>query len=190
MNAHVRDQLLALTPDPATTLPGSPVDKQLAILTDSTTSPTYQWKFRYHSGSSQTDKWEYLGGAPFIHEIDAAGAGGSGSYADAGTVGPTITIPRSGVYLFSFGATMQAAQSGDYDLYAALKFGSAATSDADSIRTYSVGSGPSQTIFVSGARTRQKAVTAADVVKVQYKSISGTSQFTNRWMTVTPVRVS
>ena len=40
-----------------TTLPASPVDGQEAILVDSVTNPTYQWRFRYNAGSTSAYKW-------------------------------------------------------------------------------------------------------------------------------------
>jgi len=49
-----------------TTLPASPVDGQEAILVDSVTNPTYQWRFRWNAGSSSAYKWEFVGGAPLV----------------------------------------------------------------------------------------------------------------------------
>src|SRR6516164_9624771 len=45
-----------------TTLPASPVDGQEAILVDSITNPTYQWRLRYNAGSTSAYKWEFVGG--------------------------------------------------------------------------------------------------------------------------------
>ena len=54
-----------LTP-PATpyaiTLPSAPSNGQETILVDSTTNPSYQWRFRYNAGSTCIYKWEFVGG--------------------------------------------------------------------------------------------------------------------------------
>jgi hypothetical protein len=89
-------------PTYGTTLPASPADGQQAILVDSTTSPTYQWLFRYNTGSAWADKWEYVGGADFQKEFSTAfvintktQVGASGFYRDTTT---DLTAPRAGVY--------------------------------------------------------------------------------------------
>lgn len=48
-----------------TTLPGSPVDGQEAILVDSVTNPTYVWRLRYNAGSASAYKWEFIGGTDY-----------------------------------------------------------------------------------------------------------------------------
>jgi hypothetical protein len=63
---------------PATTLPSSPQDGQLTILTDSTGSPTYHWLMRYLAA---TGKWIFIGGNP------------------AKTTGGGITIGSTGAYI-------------------------------------------------------------------------------------------
>jgi hypothetical protein len=68
---------------PATSLPGSPTNGQIAILTDNTSTPTYAWTFQW---SSTASKWFFIGGSP------------------AQTAGTTFTIPRAGVYVVRFGA--------------------------------------------------------------------------------------
>jgi hypothetical protein len=65
MNAHVRDNLNAVNPDPATTLP-SPSHGLVALLVDSTTNPSYQWRFRYNANSTSPYKWEFVGGTPIV----------------------------------------------------------------------------------------------------------------------------
>jgi len=47
-----------------TTLPGSPYDGQEVILVNSLTAPTWQWRLRYNAGSSNANKWEFVGGTP------------------------------------------------------------------------------------------------------------------------------
>jgi PKD repeat protein len=88
-----------------TTLPASPADGQEAILVDSTTNPSYQWRFRYNAGSSSAYKWEYVGGTDARLTqgsgnavINSGGYWGSGYY---GLYGYTYTsVPHAGDYLF------------------------------------------------------------------------------------------
>ena len=54
-----------------TTFPVSPADGQEAILVDSVTNPSYQWRFRYNAGSSSPYKWEFVGGPPWTQFVAA-----------------------------------------------------------------------------------------------------------------------
>jgi hypothetical protein len=89
-----------------TTLPASPANGQEAILVDSTTAPTYQWRFRYNGSSGSTYKWEYLGGAPKIFSWDPGGAAmNNAAFATASAwywwvnpVGSVFPVPRNGDY--------------------------------------------------------------------------------------------
>ena len=78
-----------------TTLPASPVNGQEAILVDSTTNPTYQWRFRYNASSTSAYKWEFIGGAPIAKGEDNT-VGITGGWV---TVGPQILVPRTGEYV-------------------------------------------------------------------------------------------
>jgi hypothetical protein len=80
-----------------TTLPASPVDGQEAILVDSVTSPSYTWRFRYNAGGG-TYKWEFVGGAPMTMAVDASQSTASATLVDLATVGPSLTVPRAGIY--------------------------------------------------------------------------------------------
>lgn len=173
--------------DPATTLPGSPVDKQQAILVDSTTAPTYIWAFQYESGISDANKWMFVGGAAVVVEVltneDVSGT----SYADISTVGPQVTVPRAGVYDIEFGAHLNWDTSVVGHPSVAPKLGSASTSDND--RVY--GSFSGQIPLVAMSRTLRKSLSASDVVKLQYKSNNAASwQVEKRWLKITPVRVA
>jgi hypothetical protein len=104
---HIEDGIVALDTGKVTfaygtTLPASPVDGQIAILVDSLTNPSYQWMFRYNAGSTSAYKWEFIGGAPlgaFIAADEPLTA--DGSWRDATTVGPAVTVPRAGEYAVS-----------------------------------------------------------------------------------------
>jgi hypothetical protein len=89
-----------------TTLPAGPVNGQQAILVDSTTNPSYQWRFRYNSGSSSTYKWEFIGGLPArVSDTTSANPSASGW---TGPYGTAFTVPRNGGYYVTFATQLQA----------------------------------------------------------------------------------
>jgi len=89
-----------------TTLPLNPVDGQEAILVDSLTSPTYQWRLRYNARST-SHKWEFVGGPPM-----SSVPGGSSSLAVTSAYqsigGATLTVPRTGSYWVDYTVTLYA----------------------------------------------------------------------------------
>lgn len=90
----------------ATSLPTSPLDIQEAILVDNTSTPTYQWRFRYNANSTNTDKWEFIGGVPYTTYNTASSASITGTAYAANGVGCSLVVPRSGTYLVRHGAKL------------------------------------------------------------------------------------
>ena len=169
-------------PGYGTTLPASPVDGQEAILVDSTTNPTYQWRFRYNSGSSSSYKWEFVGGASARSSVDAFEGTSSTSYADLATVGPQLTIPRSGDYHVRWGAIMQASGAG---LTAAMAIPNLGLSFRELTVIVTLG----MQVALWG-EFPFAALTAGTVAKCQYKTSAGTALFVERSLYLTPVRVA
>lgn len=151
-------------PAPATTLPGSPVDKQQAILVDSTTAPTYAWTFQW---SSVASKWIFIGGVPVHLDDTTANTFSSGSYTDfANNV--SFAVPRAGDYWVNAGA--QADSNGTGNVRVSLKRGSATTVDADAVIK------PGMPGNDSGSRSfRVVGLGAGDVLKLQalWSAVSG-----------------
>jgi hypothetical protein len=81
---------------------------QEAILVDSVTAPTYQWRFRYNAGNTTAYKWEFVGGRPLMVGPAGyfSGAIGTGPPGTALANGPTVTIPRAGYYDIEWGMDM------------------------------------------------------------------------------------
>lgn len=98
-------------PSYAITLPSSPFDGQEAVLVDSVTNPTYQWRFRYNAGSANTDKWEFIGGNPWSNYTTAADT-------------LTFTTPRAGVWKVTSGGVTKVT-SGDASVtpYGGIAYG-------------------------------------------------------------------
>jgi hypothetical protein len=82
-----------------TSFPVSPANGELFTLVDSLTAPTYAWDFRYVASITDAYKWVFVGGSPARSVVEAVQAGTTvGSYGDLATVGPTLTLPRPGLY--------------------------------------------------------------------------------------------
>ena len=169
-----------------TTPPGSPVGGDIWYCVDSITLPTFQWAFRYNDGSSNTDKWEFVGGLPKIIAVDTFETTTSDTAVDLATVGPTFTVPRAGVYqLRVYASTQNDTAGANYaDVY--YKVGSAAA-----VAIMRAGNASANTLFVNAVEIGDITVAASTAVKMQYsRNAGGTASFRNRKMVVTPVRVS
>jgi len=171
-----------------TTLPASPVDGQQAILVDSLSAPTYQWAFRWNAGSTWPDKWEYIGGSDWTGWDPNAVSSSSASFVSLGTM-PPFTLPRAGVYKFSWGGQGYTATAGA-GVYAYITIFVGGTgfatlylaSPANGTYSSAGGAGPIES-------PRQ---TAGGVVVDMRHAIQGggTGNWLARWMAIRPVRVS
>ena len=175
--------LMIATIAPVTTLPGSPVHNQRAILVDSTTAPTYAWEFQYSTTVSDSNKWVFVGGSGKTAFVETDEGTASAAYTDLATTGPSFTVPRAGVYLVEFGAQIYNA-GGGVNL-ATVKIGAAAGSDTGAVQ-----GPPSATPGASVFRSFQLTAAASDVLKMVYKTSTGTGQFARRNLKVTPIRVA
>jgi hypothetical protein len=172
-------------PGYATTLPGSPTNGQEAILVDSTTAPTYHWRFRYNSSSSSSYKWEFIGGTPVHVRISTAESTASSSYGDLATVGPSFTLPNAG----------------DWDIAASFTQ-STRTTDGHSLMSYAVGGTVASEDWCAGTfawngsaagfqrEYRHTGLSASTLIRAKYRTINGTPTFDERSIWVRPVRVS
>lgn len=168
-----------------TSLPGSPTNGDEYILVDSLTAPTYSWRFRYVSGISGSYKWICIGGAPWIGP-SGSGTVNSGSYTDFPTSNPSLTVPRTGLYIVRYGATMYGTVGSTSSIYVAPKNGAAAASDGDSARLENI----SPSFPISVARINRFTISAGAVLKMQGRSTdSGSVIGVNVFMEVIPQAV-
>jgi hypothetical protein len=174
------------SPNYGTTLPGSPTDGQEAILVDSITLPTYQWRFRWNNGSSNTDKWEFTGGAPAVVAVDTLESTTSTTYVALTTAGPSFTVPRAGVYEVEVrcaftGNSSQTRGFMSYDI------GGTGAVDADGIETVPQGANEQTFDF-----TRVKSgLAASTALTCKYKlGAANSCSFARRQICVLPIRVS
>jgi len=167
-------------------LPTTPINGQEAILVDSVTNPSYQWRFRYNSSSTSAYKWEFIGGAPAQNEIlTSEGVVTSNLYADMPTPGPSVTVPRAGEYDIEFSAEIVKQTATGYAYYTP-KLGAAATNDNDAAKIYDL-AGNNKRV----ARKIRRTLAAGDLVKMQYKG-SDANQVAAmlRNLHIVPARVS
>jgi hypothetical protein len=166
-----------------TTLPGSPVDGQEAILVDSTTVPGYHWRFRYNAGDTTANKWEYLGGRPAqFAPTDSTGVISTTPLATSGS----FTIPRAGPYMVTYYAFIQSTGTWTTPFDANLQpytTGLLGQPAKVIVTGQYVGASVTSTIFTS--------LNASDVVTLRVWVTNATStDFRYMGCMVTPLRVS
>jgi len=186
---------LAANVNYGTTLPPSPADGQEAILVDSVTAPTYQWRFRYNAGhTSDAYKWEFVGGTPW----EQIGIGGafwgtfegtiSTGFTRLTTVGPQFTAPRAGIYDAEGWAIAQNAGGQNLAAFIISTYPSGVGWQGFEAGTvpYAAGSGGS----ISSAK--MITLTAGQVIEMLYctSNASYQSNFNNRSMRVIPRRIA
>lgn len=173
-------------PGYGTSLPGSPADGDEYILVDSTTAPTYQWRFRYNASASGAYKWEFVGGTPGYHEVDADETTASGTYAALATAGPLFAIPRAGVYVVEIGATAYVTAGAPVAVYMSYDIGVTGAVDADRLIWTIAGN----SYQITGMRANQQTLTAVTLTAKYRTDSAVTGHWVYRWMRVTPIRVS
>jgi hypothetical protein len=181
---------VAATPSMSTTLPGSPVNDQQAVLVDSTSLPTYAWLLQWNATAA---KWFFIGGSSLQaridtsegdHEHDVRGAGDSWTVGDGSAC---RRLPRSErcVDLIELRAGFTAFHS--YDV------GATGAVDADAAEVGATGAagapipGP-----ISVTASRKKTGLAASTTLTSKYRVSGavTGTFAYRWIEVKPIWVT
>lgn len=174
-----------------TDLPVNPQDgDEVFFLAEPTISIV--WRLRYRAATPSRFRWEYAGGS----ELRAENAGTSmttisTSYTDLSTVGPSITVKLPGDYRIQWG--WQAQHSNDAGVgYMGIKVGSASTADSGAVRGQAGGVNYD---ILSPNGNKDFTIGADDVVKAQYRTLSGTLTVNNAgvlnpWMMLRPVRVA
>jgi len=173
-----------------TSLPGSPADGDEVYYTADATNGIY-WHLKYIASQPAGKRWVYVGGPPLSDEILTNSSRANAAYGDlAATVGPQVTVPLAGDYELRGGALGFISATGNSTLIAALKLGTAATSDNE-IVSYQATAGitPATAQGSAGSGQMRRTLAASDVVKMQYKASAGTGAWLNRWLKVLPVRV-
>lgn len=170
-----------------TSLPASPTDGQEYILVDSTTAPTYQWRFRYSSTNAGSYKWEFCGGSPAIASVATDENTNSTSYVALATAGPTITLPAAGDYIVELGCAVHA--NAGAVCFASMSYDIGGTGAVDGDRVVATTNVSSSTGADNIARAVKKSGLTAVALTAKYKVSGNSAGFINRWLKVTPVAV-
>lgn len=170
------------------TFPSNPVDGQPFILSVDSANGV-NWALRYDNSISDSYKWTFEGGAPLSHTVNTEQTTASTGYTDLATTGPTVTIPKAGVYKIEFGGCASNSTA-DSDTKIAVNYGGSSPLDAEAIEMEGIISSGGSENRVAQSRTIIATATAAGTVKLQYRVTSGTGRFRNRWIIVTPVRLA
>ena len=169
-----------------TSLPVGPVDGMEAVLVDSTTNPSYQWRFRYNAGSSSAYKWEFIGGTSAIAQVNPDETTTViSTWVDLATDGPTVIVPRAGAYSVTFGCSAYpSAATADAMIAAAVAgvVGGQAAEFTWNVSTHGLSNSNVSPVLTANA---------SDPIKLRYFNFTtGTAHFRTRWINVQPVRVS
>lgn len=177
-----------------TSLPGSPLNGDSVILTDSVTAPTYNWHLRYDSSITSNSglyKWRYLGGAA----IEADGGvgsitGGSVTYAlfstGGGTGSVSVVLPTAGIFDIFFGGAVFDSVGASQPLTVTVKLGTSAAADAESTRTW-IAATANNVYNIS--RKMRRTLASAMTLQLYGKSGAASGDYTieNAFLYVTPV---
>jgi hypothetical protein len=157
------------------------------------------WNFRYDSGIATNYKWHFIGGPAHISFVTGTVSTGGTSWFNSGTNtagvqpfvyggSPTLTIPYTGEYILSGGGeTIASANNMGFNFGLSIN-GSIPTS---TLTTYA----PVKDTAMSVNTTYYVIFNAGDVLTEIYRkdpnhNPGGTASFLNRWMSVTPIRVT
>jgi hypothetical protein len=177
-----------------TVLPNTPMDgDEIYYQTASMKTDGLMWRLRYDTTAPGLYKWIPIGGpGPLYHEIGNSETIAQVAFGDLTTVGPFVTCPLAGDYLFSVSLDGYSSIA-DAAPYAALKFGAAAVSGGDRMFLFRPGnaSGQGNKGGFGGRSVKRTVLAAGTVVKLQYANANAatTVSFENRVLTATPIRV-
>jgi hypothetical protein len=181
---------ISATPAMSTTLPGSPINDQQAVLVDSTTLPTFAWLLQYNATAA---KWIFIGGTPLQARIDTSEGTTSTTYAALATPGPTVTVPRAGDYNIKSGALISLSTGAGITAYHSYDVGATGALDADAAQVGAAGaSGNPQPGPISATASRKKTGLAASTTLTSKYRVSGaaTGTFALRWIEVKPISIT
>lgn len=158
----------------STTLPGSPVNEQQVILTDSLTAPTYQWLCQYDTAITDAHKWRVIGA------VSISNSGQQNTATNGYTVVTSLAAPRAGVYRVEADIT---SNNGAVDsLPRAVVSGSVVRENNASSGQFS----RSKTVTYKGTHT----MAAGATVFVDSAANGSDATFSQGSVSLTPVRIS
>ena len=170
-----------------TALPGSPLDGDQFILTDSITAPTYTWLLRYVAAKA-SNKWVCIGGAPGYNMVATFEARANAAYGALATAGPSFAIPVAGDYDVAIGFTCDPNIAANEVAIMSYDIGGTGAVDADLAGVWANTAGTTYDITTTTHR-RKTGLTAVTLTAKYRTELGGSMEFGNRWMQVTPVAI-
>jgi hypothetical protein len=167
-----------------TALPGSPVDGQEVVLTDSLTVPTYAWHLRYVAAKA-SNKWIHLGGSARFSEVVTPEAVAGAAYGNP--VGPDMTVPVTGDYWITIGCRVSSTDATVILAGMSYAIGAAAALDADAILWGKDNSANPQ--YGGMTRRRQKSLVGGAALTMRYKKSAGALSVADRWLALEPLAI-
>lgn len=171
-----------------TSLPSNPSDGDEVYLRVYSPAGGYiMWHVRYDASILDSYKWVVLGGSPLHARADTSGSrnGGYTSSLTGGGSGPSVSLPRAGIYDVTVGAGMWSDSTNGYAFMSVSSSG-LAVDDAYAVMQL----GPSLNAHRRHTFTSRVDITSAGTLSAQYKSSGGTAYFEGRRMFATPIRLA
>lgn len=185
-SAHERIDALGTAGAPLKTLAEfaalTPTDgMEVTLLIDATAG--IAWLVKYRAASSSAYKWEVIGPAVLVSQVNTAEATAVTTYTNLATVGPSIVLPRPGDYVIEHGFAASVANT--QPMWMSYDIGGTGAVDADAV----MATRPSDAASVM--RSNLKAGLSNVTLTAKYKAPAAvSSQIEKRWMKAIPRRIS
>jgi hypothetical protein len=177
-----------------TALPTPPagVDRVIFVLVNSLTNPTYKWKLQWNAGSTNADKWEYIGGTEALVTVNSADGSNQGNSVWSQytpVAGPSFTCPRAGLYRVHYGIRNNGNAGGSTTWIGVQVNGvnPAAGTDFLTLQVGNAGMPGLSTIVDAAIPSSGSAILALIVMDSDTTRRNAQQQ---RWMSIRPVRLS
>jgi len=149
----------------------------------------YAWQFIYDANwTTDPYKWKCIGGSEAYAQVSTQQTRPGGSaIGDLATVGPQLVIPRPGVFHVRWGSLVNTGNSSSGGYCGVVVSNAGGTR----LSSYEADSGTTQGAWLSAMTEEEMTINPAVTVKLQYFN-NGNQQatFGNRWLSITPLRVS
>lgn len=170
-------------------LPLNPYDGQIIDLqTAGMATDGIVWRFRYRATSASAYKWEAVTPGDWAKQVNTTEETASNVYTNLTTLGPDITLPVAGEFIIEEYVSMWSFVASITSL-TSVAIGATEALDLDAIESSPNPGGVIPAINVS-RKILKTIASAGQLVRMRYKStVSTTSNFRHRTLTIKPVRV-
>lgn len=172
-----------------TSLPSNPSDgDEVYYVVNSPEGGSVGWHARYDASISGSYKWVVLGAAPLYNRADGGDTWNSTWYTKTltgGASGPSIYIPRGGIYDVTVGAAMHSSVQNGYTF---MSFSAPGVTADDNNSVMQLGPG------INAQRrhmfTSRVTITSSGTLAAEYRVVTGTGNFASRRIFATPIRLA